>query len=96
MLIVESDVPRKKRTKAADLLQGIEKMTEKCRMDKAYCFQGCPQERLHTSLEAVEIGLNQKAKDLIVQYNMKDKLQLYDGRTRTANPRSEREIKLDK
>jgi hypothetical protein len=93
MLIVESDMPRERRMKAADLLRKTEELQKKCQSLKGYLVDGCPKQTTFRPLNPVEIALNEKAKILIVANNMEDRLLQYGDRTRTANPRNERTIK---
>jgi hypothetical protein len=93
MLIVESDMPRERRMKAADLLRKIEELQEKCQSLEGYLVHGCLKQTTFKPLNPVEVALNKKAKNLIVANNMKDRLLQYSDRTRTANPRHERTIK---
>jgi hypothetical protein len=89
MLIVESDKPRIRRTKAAELLESFKELTSKCN-DEKYCFDGCPRETTYELLDPVEVPLNEKAKMLIREENRDDRLPQYGGSRRTADLRLDR------
>jgi serine/threonine protein kinase len=86
LLIVESDEPRINRIKAAELLEEIERLANKCN-DKSYCLDRCPRKTTHEPLDPVEVPLNRNAKRIIDAENMDSKLPQYPGRTRTATRR---------
>lgn len=96
MLIVESDEPKVRRIKTAELLPEFGKLKTKCEKEMGYCLYGFSDEREYTPQDPVEVALNEKARKEIVDNNMRDKLPQYAGkRTRTARPRNERSIKLE-
>lgn len=86
MLILESDEPRVKRIKAADLLAKLKELEERCN-DRAYCLKRCPKESEQTPHLPVEAALNEVALQAIGKSNMDERMERFGGETRSANPR---------
>ena len=86
MLILESDDPRVKRIKAADLLVKLKKLQEGCE-DGAYCLSKCPRATIQKPHLPVVAALNEVALQAIGKNNMDARMEKFSGKTRSANPR---------
>jgi hypothetical protein len=86
MLILESDEPRVKRIKAAELLSEMGDLQKRCN-DRAYCVAKCPKTSTHKQHPPVVAALNEVALEAIGKNNMHSRMEKFGGKTRSANVR---------